>query len=284
MEELLKVLLDKLREMVAVIPNLITALAIFIVGWILARFIRRILRKILAKTGIDRLADRLNSIDLVANTNVRIVPSRLFSQVIYYTVLLVFAMAAVEALGMDAVSNLMTDIINYLPKALSAFIVLIIGLLIADAIKNIVQTTCESLAIPAGKLIANVVFYFLFLNVALITLKQADLQTSFMETNISILLAGIIGAFAIGYGLASRSLMANMVSSFYNKDKIHVGDEISIEGVRGTIIRVDGTTVTLGIEDGEVIIPLSKFSSETYRVHQRATAFPPAEEPREGEA
>ena len=199
-----------------------------------------------------------------------IVPSRLFSKIVYYIILLIFIMASVEALGMEAVSDLMTDIINYLPKALSAFIVLIVGILLADTIKNIVQTTCESLAIPAARLIGNVVFYFLFLNVALITLKQADLQTSFMETNISILLAGVIGAFAIGYGMASRSLMANMVSSFYNKDKIHLGDEISIEGLRGTITAIDGTKVTLSSEEGEIVIPLSKFSTETYHVHHRA--------------
>jgi hypothetical protein len=270
MKALLDQLWNKLQEMVAIVPSLLTALAIFIVGWILARIIRRILREMLAKTGVDRLADRLNRIDIVANTKVEIVPSRLFSKIIYYIVLLIFIMASVEALGMEAVSNLMTDIINYLPKALSAFIVLIVGILLADTIKNIVQTTCESLAIPAARLIANVVFYFLFLNVALITLKQADLQTSFMETNLSILLAGVIGAFAIGYGLASRSLMANMISSFYNKDKIHLGDEISIEGMRGTITHIDGTTVTLVAEEGEVVVPLSKFSTETYRIHRRA--------------
>lgn len=260
---------EKLNEMAEVVPNIITALLIFLVGILISRFLRRVVRKILAKTGIDRLADKLNDIDMVSSSNIKIVPSVLFSQIIYYLFVLVFLMASVEALGMKSVSDLMTNIINYLPKALSAFIVLLLGLLVSDFIKRIVLTTCESLGIPAAKLIANVVFYFLFLNVALITLKQAELQTSFMENNISIVLGGVIFAFAIGYGLASRSLMANMLSSFYNKDKIKVGDEITIEGQRGKIIQVDSTTVTLQASDGEVIIPLSKFSSETYMVHQR---------------
>ena len=270
--EFIEKLKEKLFEMSAVVPNIITALLIFLVGLIIARIIRRLIRKMLAKTGIDKLADRLNDIDMMSSSNIKIVPSVLFSQIIYYILLLVSLMAAVEALGMEAVSDLMTNIINYLPKALSAFIVLIIGLMVSDFIKKIVLTTCESLGIPAAKFIANVVFYFLFLNVALITLKQAELQTAFMENNISIVLGGVILAFAIGYGLASRSLMANMLSSFYNKDKISIGDDITIEGRRGKISVIDSTTVTLTGEDGEVVIPLSKFSAETYVVHERATS------------
>ncbi len=267
--EFLDKLKEKLFEMSSVVPNIITALLIFLVGLIIARVVRRVIRKMLAKTGIDKLADRLNDIDMMSSSNIKIVPSTLFSQIIYYILVLVSLMAAVEALGMEAVSDLMTNIINYLPKALSAFIVLIIGLLVADFIKKIVLTTCESLGIPAAKLIANVVFYFLFLNVALITLKQAELQTAFMENNISIVLGGVIFAFAIGYGLASKSLMANMLSSFYNKDKIKVGDEISIEGQRGTVTVIDSTTVTMQSNEGEVVVPLSKFSGETYVIHKR---------------
>ena len=93
-------------------------------------------------------------------------------------------MAAVDVLGMEAISQLMTDMINYMPKAISAFFVFLVGLLFCDLIKKMVQAACESLGIGSAKLLANVVFYFLFLNVALITLKQAELQTNFMEQNI----------------------------------------------------------------------------------------------------
>ncbi len=269
MDDLLSVLRIQLAGLLAVIPNLIQAIAIFLVGWILASVVAKLTKSLLKTIGADRLADRLNEIDLIERSRIRLVPSRLFSRILYYIILFIFLMAAVNALGMESVSLLMADIINYLPKALSAFLVLIFGLIICDFIKRLVLTTSESLGIPASRLIANAVFYFLFLNVIMITLKQADLQTEFMENNISIILGGVIAAFAIGYGLASRDLMANLLSSFYNRDRIRIGDEITIEGVRGRIVEMDNISMTLQTEDARIIVPLSKLTTHHVAVHRR---------------
>lgn len=271
---ILETIMEQLLTMATIIPSLLTALAVFVVGLLLAKTIRKIIGKLLAKSGVDQLADRLNDIDLIANTNVEVKPSLLISSIVYYLVLFIFIMAAVDVLGMAAISQLMTDMINYLPKAISAFFVFLVGILFCDLIKKLIQAACESLGIASARLLANVVFYFLFLNVALITLKQAELQTNFMEQNISIILGGVILAFSIGYGLASRPLMSNMLSAFYNKDRFQLDDELTVEGQRGRVIGMDNTTLTLRVEEGEVIIPLSKLSKDKYTIHRRANFMP----------
>lgn len=271
---ILDTIIEQLLTMAAIIPSLLTALAVFVVGLLLAKTLRKVIGKLLAKSGIDRLADRLNDIDLVASTSMEVRPSVLISSIVYYIVLFVFIMASVDVLGMAAISQLMTDMINYLPKAISAFFVFLVGILFCDLIKKLVQAACESLGIASARLLANVVFYFLFLNVALITLKQAELQTTFMEQNISIILGGVILAFSIGYGLASRPLMSNMLSAFYNKDRFQLNDELTVEGQRGRVIGMDNTTLTLRVEEGEVIIPLSKLSKDKYTIHRRANFMP----------
>lgn len=260
--------------MLKIVPSLLTALIVFLLGLILAKILRRIIGELLIKSGVDKLADRLNEIDLIANTELDIKPSSLISGIVYYLVLFVFIIAAVDVLGMEVISDLMTDIINYIPKAISAFFVFLIGILFCDLIKKMVQTTLESLGIGSAKLLANVVFYFLFLNVALITLKQAELQTSFMENNISIILGGVIFAFSIGYGLASRPLMSNMLAAFYNKGRFMLGDELTVDGQRGEVINMDTTTLTLRMKEGELIVPLSKLSDNQYIIHRRERFMP----------
>lgn len=277
MEDIIQKIIDLLKEMLSIIPSLLTAFVVFLVGLVLAKILRKLIGKLLVNVGVDKLADRLNDIDLVANTDITIKPSRLISSMVYYLVLFVFTMAAVDALGMATISGLMTDIINYIPKAISAFFVFLIGILFCDLIKKMVQAACDSLGISSGRLLANVVFYFLFLNVVLITLKQAELQTSFMENNISIILAGVIFAFSIGYGLASRPLMSNMLAAFYNRDRFRVGDELTVEGQRGKVIQMDNTTLTLRIAEGELIVPLSKLTKNQFVIHRQAQ-FTPLEE------
>ncbi|NBC07607.1 MAG: mechanosensitive ion channel [Bacteroidetes bacterium] len=264
------ILQDLLSKFASIIPNLLGAIAIFIIGLILARLTARFLRRILVKIGADRLAERLNSIELVSKSNINIVPSVLLSKVVYYFLFFIFLVAATDVLNLAFISTLMGDILNYVPVVISALIMLVIGLLISDFMKNIVRTACESLAIPAAGLIANIVFYFLFLNVVMIALSQAKIDTGFIQDNLSIILGGVVLAFAIGYGFASRNIVANFLASFYNKGKIRIGDVVEMDGIKGEIIAMDSATITVRAEDRLVLFPMNKLTSEHIAIIKQA--------------
>ena len=261
---------DQLYLLLEIIPDLIGALTVLLIGWIVAKVISKIVKRVLKTIRIDHLAEKLNEIEIVHKSNIQFVPSILISKLIYYLLIFVFFTTAIEVLGMSTISDLMTSIMNYIPNIISAMIVLIVGILVSDFLKNIVLTACKSLNIPAANLIANVVFYFLFLNVVMITLKQANLQTHFMENNISIILGGVVLAFAIGYGLASRSLMSNFIANFYNREKLRIGDTIRIEGVKGEVVDMDNSTFTLKTKESRVVFPLSKLTTERYEIFTEA--------------
>ncbi|MCO6487642.1 MAG: mechanosensitive ion channel [Phaeodactylibacter sp.] len=264
------ILQDLLLGFAAVIPNLIGAFAIFIIGLIVSKVAARFIRRILVTIGADKLAERLNEIEIVYKSNIQLVPSLLLSKVIYYFLLFVFVVAATEILNMPVISQLMSEILNYIPVLISALAVFVVGLLISDFLKNMVKTACDSLGIPASGLISSVVFYFLFLNIAMIALSQARIDTEFIQDNLSIILAGVVLAFAIGYGFASRNIVANFLASFYNKGKVNVGDTIGIEGVKGKVLRMDNSSIVLAVDGREVLIPLSKIASEKVDVFERA--------------
>lgn len=266
----LKIFKDLFEGFSTYLPKMIAAFIIFIIGWMVAKFVGRIIRTLLSKTKIDTLGDKLNEIDIVHKSNVTIVPSTLLSKVSYYLVMLVTLMASVEALGMPEVSEVVTTIINYIPKVISGMVMLVIGLLVAEFIKNIIQTTGAALGIPSIRLISSFVFYFIFLNVIMLVLGQLDIETKFLTDNLTMILGGLVLAFAFGYGFSSRDLMASFLASFYSKDKFVVGDVITIADDKGEIIKIDSTSVTLQTEDNtKIIIPLSKFASEKVIIHNR---------------
>jgi hypothetical protein len=269
----IETLLGQLNEMVKILPNLALAVGIFLFGWIFASLVARVLKRVLKRVGVDKLAKRLEDIDIVQRSGIKLMPSVLLAKIVYYLLIFIFLITATEFLGMKAISDLMTSIMNYLPKLFSALLVFLLGIFVADFLKNIILTACKSLGIPAADLIANIVFYFILLNVVMITLSQADLKTDFMEMNISIILGGVIFAFAIGYGFASRGMMANLLASYYNRDRIRMGDDISISGVRGTVVDMDAHTFTLQTEESKIIMPLSKLSSEAIEIFAKT---PPA--------
>ncbi len=263
MESLNKVL----GSFLAVIPGLVGAIVLLLIGVIVAKIVSKIIKKILETIQIDRLGEKLNEIDLVRNANVKIKISAILSTVVYYILILIFAMAATDVLGMPVVAALMSDIVNYIPKAVTALVVLIIGLLVAEALKKILFSSLQSLAVPSAKIIANIFFYFIFINVLLIALKQAGISTGFLEQNLTTIVAGVVGAFALGYGLASREIMSSFLASFTNKNKYKVGDVIGLEGVKGKIVAMDNISLTLQNDDGyRVSFPLSKLNASKVEI------------------
>ena len=274
---------DLLRQFLAVLPSLTGALLILLIGWLIAKSLSRLIKKLLSRSGVDALAERLNRIEIVEKARIRIVPSVLLAKVIYYVLMLVIALAATDVLGIEAVSNLMADIIAYVPNLLTAFLLLFVGLLFADFVKGIVFSATKSIGIPSAGLIANFIFYFILISVAMSALGQAGIDTEFLRANLTILIAGGVLAFALGYGLASRDMMANFIASYYSKDKVKLGDTIRIGEVQGEVVAMDNSSLTLEGEDKKLIIlPLSKLTSENVVIISFAPAL--EEEPQEEEA
>lgn len=251
------------------VPKLTGALFLLLLGWLIGKGLAKLVRKLLERMGVDKLAERLNRIELLSKSPIKVKPSAVTAKFLYYIVFFIFFMAAMDVLKITAVSELISGIFSYLPKLISALLVFIIGILLADFLKNIVQTACVSLNIPAAALIGNFVFYFLFINVVMIALSQAGIATSFIEENLSILLIGIVAAFSIGYGYASRPLVSNILAAHYHRKRVKVGAMIEIDGVRGEIVEMDSSCLIIAAPEGRVIIPLNKLSTDKYTLFDR---------------
>ncbi|MCB9305625.1 MAG: mechanosensitive ion channel [Lewinellaceae bacterium] len=257
---------ELLARFSAAIPKLTFALVILLIGWLIAKTVRKLIRGVLAGIGIDRLAERLNDIDLVQRSGMRVEVSGVLAQMVYFVLMLGFVIFATDMLGIPAITQMVRDLIDYIPALFSAFVLFMLGLFLADMIRGIVQTTCQSMGLPSAKMIATAVFYFLFITVAVSALAQAKINTGFIASNISIIIAALAFAFAFGYGRASRDLLANYLAGSYNRNKIQVGDDVRIIGMRGKVVMIDSTSLTLQTDDREIIIPLSKLATEKVEV------------------
>lgn len=256
------------NDLVAFVPNFVGALTIFIIGYIAAKVVSKIVVKFLKKIQIDKFGEKLSEIDIFQKTNLEIKLSKIFGKIIYYFLLLFFMVAAADVLNMPAISNLVTGLFNFIPKVIVGFIILIFGILLADGIRGLVETTLTSLGLPSAKMISSFLFYFLFINVVISAIAQAEINTAFLEQNISIVIGGGIMAFAIGYGLASKDSVGNFLASFYTKDKVHIGDIVEIEDVKGEIIEMDKNSVTILFEDRHIIYPLKKLLNERISIYK----------------
>lgn len=254
--------------LISSLPNILKALVVFIIGYIIAKLVKRTLKTLLQKSGIDVIKDKLEEIEFISNSNMKLIPSAAISSIVYYFILLFIIILAVDILQISAITDLLKELMLLLPKLIVAVLVLIIGVLIAEAVRKVVQNTCQSLGIPAAKVIATFVFFFVMINALMIALKKATIPTQFLTDNLTVLFAGIVFAFAIGYGLASKGIMSSFLSSYYSKSRFNIGDTVSIEGAHGQIVEIDSTSMVIQGESTKVIIPLNKLTEEKVTIHE----------------
>lgn len=135
--------LDRAWEnVVAFAPKLIGAFLILLIGWIVARFIRRIFTRVLERVGFDRLLDRAGLTDTVSRAGYT--ASQLVANVLYWVALLVVFLMASEALQVAELTELISGLTAYLPLVAVAIIIIVVTAAVGAFLADLVRPWAES--------------------------------------------------------------------------------------------------------------------------------------------
>lgn len=264
--DITEILINTFRSLIdqsiSFVPKLMGAAVILGIGILLAKAISIIIQKVLSRVGIDRIGEKLNEIDIIKQLKTEIRISDIVAKVIYYFILLVFITAATETLGVAAITEMVKSLVDFIPRLIAGAIMLQVGVLLADALRDAVIRVCQSFNIASGRLLGMMVFMFFLIITVISALGQAGINTELLESSFNLLIGGIIFAFAIGYGIASRDVMANLLASFYSKNRFREGQTIRIDDTKGVIIQIDNTSLTLRTGQTDTIVPLQTLQSK----------------------
>lgn len=126
-----------LDQFIAFIPTLVAIILLIIIGKILGTFLGKIGARILDKIGLDELIDKTVIGGMIRRSQASTVA--FFDAVIRWFVYIIFAIIILDLLNIEVVNNFVNLVIYYIPLVISAFIVLLIGLLIVDFICDLLK-------------------------------------------------------------------------------------------------------------------------------------------------
>lgn len=182
----------------AFIPKLLGFLLILIVGLIVANLLAKAVTWLLRKIGFDRVSDRIGLTRLEQRMNVHLDTAGILGRIVFWFVLLVFLVPAVDALGLTVVSNIMGQVIGYIPNVFVAILVLFLGTLLATFVADLVRGAVASANVGNANIFANIARFAILGFVALIALDQLRIAPEMIQ----ILFTAIVGALALAFGLA----------------------------------------------------------------------------------
>lgn len=246
----------------AAVPKILGAIVLLLIGWLIAKIASYVVAKILKAIKLNNALKKLNEIPMIKNASFEIDGVKIISKFVYWILLLVFIITATDTMGWTEVSGMIVGLIAYLPKLLSALIIFLIGFYIANLIKGLVHTTLHSLEVSSASVVSNAVFYILLIFITITALNQAGMDTTMITSNVTMILGAIMLAFTISFGLGSRDILTNILSSIYGKKNFEVGDKVKIGDVQGEIVKIDNISVTVKTPGSDFVIPAQKLVSE----------------------
>ena len=258
---------DMWQELLTFMPKLIAVIAVLIIGWLLIKIVSFLIKKALKFSKIDILADKIKEIDIFKNVSIK--PTIIVVKVVKWMVMLLMLIVISDILGLQMLTEGIASFIGYLPRLFSAIAILMIGIYIANIIKNAIQSLFKSLDLGGSNVIGNIVFFAIVVIVAITALNQAGIDTEMITSNLTLILGSLLLAFTIAFGLGSKEIVQRLLFGFYSRKNLNVGQKIKIGGIEGTIEAIDNIYLTLITDDGKFIFPIKEVNDTIIQVMEK---------------
>ncbi len=251
------------------LPNLIGAVVVLVIGWLGAKILKRLTVKVLRVCGIVELSKKIKFHDMLIKVGITNTLDQIIGGLVYYMVLFIFLISASEILGFKLVLDTLNKFMAYLPHVFGAFLILIIALYLAKVIKDGLASASTSLNIAYARALSSVLEILIVGFGIVMALTELGLDMTIFTANITIIISGIVLAMALSLGLGSRSIMSNVLARYYISQLFHVGDNVSLGGHKGTIIKITPVSVIIQTDDEEVLhIPNERIIAEGSNLSQ----------------
>ena len=187
-----------LNTFLSAIPRVIGFALVLIVGWIISSLFARGVQALLHAVKFNDLARRSGFADFVQKMGVRSDSSGVIASIVKWFVRLITLVVAFDTLGLPAVSNVLQQLLLWLPNLVVALVVLVIGGLAANALSQLVRGTAAQAGFTNPDMLATVTKVAVWGFAIVVAVNQLGIATTLINT----LLIGIVGAFSIAFGLA----------------------------------------------------------------------------------
>ncbi len=209
-----------LDQLAGFLPQLIAALLILIIGWIIARIIRRLIIKGLTLVKFDVLTEKSGIDKLFKEGGIPLTFSDLLGNLVYWMLLLIILLAAINSLGLVVTSELLNEIILHIPNVIVATIILLVGAFLARFFEGLALVYLRSIGVKAAETISRIVQYAILVFVISLALNQMGIAQEFVTSAFQIAFGAVCLALALAFGLGAKTGPARWLRRHLNARKV----------------------------------------------------------------
>ncbi len=256
-----------LRQFTAFLPQLVRAIVLLIVGALLGLLLETVGAAMLRSLGLDGFADKAGVTRVLrdASPDKDQKASTLAGNLIFWIVMLTFMGMAAEVVGLAAFGKLMAALAAFLPRLLGAALLLVLGLFLGQAARELMAGPTERQMTPPWwrQLDQGIQAIIVALTVVVaLSLVGTDLRWVTWLVVILVAVAGL--AVALAFGVGFQGLARDLATGFYLRARLKAGQGLRVGEVEGKVLQLAPLYLVLQTTDGPLTLPYSLVHSQGF--------------------
>jgi hypothetical protein len=194
---------DILSKLASYVPVALATVLLLLIGWVVGKIIGKITRSLLKRLKADTYFKFGRGFEI----------SNIFGLIVSWIIYLAFIQAAVQVLGVVALTEFVGQILSFIPRLLEGMIIIIVGYILAKYVQGQVIAT----KVEYSELIGRVIFFLTVIIVISLALPFFGINPSLIN-NIILILVGSVGiGIAIALGLGLKETVARLAKKYSKK-------------------------------------------------------------------
>lgn len=203
----------------AAIPRLIGFILIIVIGWFVATLIGKLVAGVLRAIKFNELSQRSGFTDFVHKMGIQTDAAGFLAELAKWFIRLIVLVVAFDALGLPAVSDILRQLLLWLPNLVVALVVLVIAGLVASAASKLVRGATSEAGFSNPELLAKVASVAVWTFGIVIAVNQIGVATTLVNTLFMAVVGAVALALGLAFGLGGRDTAATIVENWYEAGK-----------------------------------------------------------------
>lgn len=200
------------------LPRLALAIAVLIAGWLLAKVARVAIVRGLRAINFHVLTERAGMDGFLRQGGIESDTADILGVLVYWVVVLAALIIAFNGLGLTYITDLLREVVLFVPKVIVALLILAFGAYFARFIGNTVIAYCRHVDIQDAELLGRLAQYAIIVFVVLMALDQVKIGGDIVRQSFLIILAGVVLALALAFGLGGRDWAARRLERWWPRE------------------------------------------------------------------
>lgn len=213
------------EKLVKFLPDLLSAVLILVVGFVLGLLLKAVLVRFFRAIGLDRFSQRSGVVAALQKGGIREPASLLLSKLFAWLVIISFSILAMRALKLVVIDRILERFLLYIPNVFIAGIIILFGYILGNFLGRAVLIAAVNAGVKVSGLISRLVKVTVFLLATTMALEQLGIGSGTIVVAFAIILGGLVFAFALAFGLGGKEIAKNYLEKRLKGDETK--DEIS---------------------------------------------------------